>query len=95
MKLINEIKLSMARRVYKETHELALEFYDLIGNDILKGNIIEPADGRLIYQKYIRKIMSLLRIVKFLGCDTTIIYVDIDLVNGTYKNWYQNYSYKG
>ena len=95
MKLFDEIKISMVRRVYKETHELALEFYDLMCSDILKGNIIEPADGRLIYQKYIRRIMRGLKIVKLCGGDTTIIYLDIELVNGTYKNWYQNYSYKG
>lgn len=95
MKLFDEIKISMVRRVYKETHELALEFYDLMCSDILKGNIIKPADGRLIFQKCIRKIKSLLKIVKFLGCDTTTIDLDIELVKGTYKYWYQNYSYKG
>ena len=95
MKLINKIKLSIARRALKESHDFALKYYDLMCCDILKGNVIEPSDGRLLYREYIRRIMRRLKIVKLCGGDTTIIYVDIELVNGTYKNWYQNYSYKG
>lgn len=95
MKLINKIKLSIVRRALKKSHELALKYYDLMYRDMLKGYVIEPADGRLMYRKYIRMLKHLLKVVKLCGGDMTIIYVDIELVNGTYKNWYQNYIYKG
>lgn len=95
MKLFDEIKLSIARRAYKKSNELASEFVVLMYRDILKGNIIEPADGRLIFQECIREIEKRLKTVDFLGCDTLAIDMDIEFVKRTYKYWYQNYSYEG
>ena len=95
MELFDEIKLSNARRAYKESHELAMKFVDLMWRDTLEGNIIEPADGRMIFQECIREIEKRIKTVEFWGFDTTTIDTDIELVKGTYKNWYQNYSYKG
>lgn len=95
MKLFDKIRLSNARRVYKESHNLAIKFVNSMFRDTLEGNIIEPADGRTMFQTCIREIEKRNRTAKLWNCDTTTIEADIELVKGAYKNWYQNYSYKG